>query len=252
MPHNTLLHRNESNPRTQTHFGGTSREVLLRVIPVELTGPNDTIKLDDGSTVTVLEKTVAISLGLSGPKKSLCLQWTNKMIQTEEDSQIVSGQISWASDRAKKFSLKNEQTVSSLDLIIHSLDADALKLKWPHIADIPFESMTNVKPSLIIGEDNILLTIARSVRHAGWQDLVASKALLEWVVQGSTSLPKRVDRLCIHQSCETDQDEDLNAHSYWTRSGLKHQQKKSMPRIYLYPLSSAQGTLDPRRVNLKY
>ena len=73
------------------------------------------------------------------------------MIQTEEDSQIVSCQISGASDGAKKFSLKNVQTVSSLDLITHSLDADTLKLKWPHLADIPFESMTNVKPSLIIG-----------------------------------------------------------------------------------------------------
>ena len=65
MPHNTLLHRNEPSPPAQTHFCGTSREVLLRVIPVQLTGPNDTIKtyalLDDGSTVTMLDKTVLAS-----------------------------------------------------------------------------------------------------------------------------------------------------------------------------------------------
>ena len=164
-PHNTLLHRSKTTIPAPTNFCGNSKDVLLRVMPVNLTGPNGTVKtyalLDDGSTVTMLDKSVATSIGLSGPQKSLCLQWTNNMMQTEQDSQVVSCQIAGIHENAKTFTLKNVQTISSLDLPSQSVDVEAMKTKWPHLADIPVESLNLVKPSLIIGEDNILLTIAR-------------------------------------------------------------------------------------------
>ena len=213
MSHNPLLHRGQNSVPARTNFCGTSKEVLLRVIPVNLSGPNGTIRtyalLDDGSTVTMIDKSTANSLGLSGPTKSLCLQWTNMMLQTEDDSQVVSFKISGVGPDAKEFVLKNVQTISSLDLATHTIDVPNLQAEWPHLANVPAESMHAVKPSLIIGEDNILLTIPRSVRHAGWNDPVASKTLLGWVIHGTTSFPKRVDKVLVHHNCEQD-DRELN------------------------------------------
>lgn len=46
--------------------------------------------LDEGSTVTLLDKAVAERLGLSGSRKPLSLQWTNNMSNYFQDSQQVS------------------------------------------------------------------------------------------------------------------------------------------------------------------
>lgn len=75
------------------HVAG-SQEVLLKIIPVVLTGPNMTFStfalLDEASTVSLIETEIATKLGLDGPVQPLKIQWTNDQYNEQSQSQTVS------------------------------------------------------------------------------------------------------------------------------------------------------------------
>ena len=62
-------------------------DILLRVLPVKLHGPRGTVKthalLDEGSTVTLIERPLAKELGATGPRDPLTLRWTNAASQED-------------------------------------------------------------------------------------------------------------------------------------------------------------------------
>jgi len=135
------------------------------------------------------------------------------MVQTDENSELVSCGISGTEGGAKQFQLCNIRTVSELSLPSQSINMDEMKRVWPHLTDIPFNSFSNAHPVILIGQDNILLTAPRTIRHAKWNDPVATKTWLGWVVHGTTTLQKRVDKVLIHHLCseiDKDNDEQLN------------------------------------------
>lgn len=172
--HHTLLHRNSSTPDSNeippTGIVNLHRRdsgpSLLKIVPVKLFGCNQKVVetfalLDDGSSLTLLEHSVAEELGLHGPVKPICLQWTNDKKRTEPDSRCVDLSISGSSSEMK-FDLWNVHTVKNLSLPIQTVDMDELKKEFHYLKKIEMSSYRNAKPTILI-LDLVLLAKQDSV-----------------------------------------------------------------------------------------
>ena len=117
---------------------------LFEVIPIKLHGPRGSIEIfamfDDGSSISILDESIAKQLGLQGNLQPLQLQWYGEQIHTEMSTRVsleISGQD------LNKFKLKNVCTIKNLNLPVQSFS----KGRFPHLEFIPLIDYNNVKPS---------------------------------------------------------------------------------------------------------
>lgn len=104
------------------HKSNESSGMVLRIVSITLHGLcGRRIKtyafLDDGSSVTLINKKLATELKLNGLNKPLCLKWTGKTTRQENSSQRIEIKISSQSSDAEIFALKNIRTVEDLKLL---------------------------------------------------------------------------------------------------------------------------------------
>jgi hypothetical protein len=168
--------------------GSTSGRVLLRVCPVTLYGPSyqlDTYALlDDGSTVTLLDATVAKKLGVEGKTKPLTTCWSNSTRHFDPTSQSVEIKIKGLFED-NIFSLKNVRTQSPLDLPQQSVDSVKLRNRWTHLESIDQPLPTaHSKPTILIGQDNCHLILTRKVIEGPPNSPVLSWSYLGWSLHG--------------------------------------------------------------------
>ncbi|XP_037931374.1 uncharacterized protein LOC119666163 [Teleopsis dalmanni] len=185
-----------------------------RILPVTLYGTKRTINtyalMDDGSTLTLIEASLADELGNDGIQDALCINWTGNISRQENNSKRLNLQISANAPQAKKFPLKNVRTISNLRMSAESFAADKIKQWYPHLDGLPLASYTNAVPMLIIGVNNPNLISALKVREGGWQEPVAVKTRLGWTVFGSGELNHR-NNLNLHKcSCGQEADRELH------------------------------------------
>ncbi|XP_037931719.1 uncharacterized protein LOC119666509 [Teleopsis dalmanni] len=185
-----------------------------RTLPVTLYGTKRTINtyalMDDGSTLTLIEASLADELGNDGIQDALCINWTGNISRQENNSKRLNLQISANAPQAKKFPLKNVRTVSNLRMSAESFAADKIKQGYPHLDGLPLASYTNAVPMLIIGVNNPNLISALKVREGGWQEPVAVKTRLGWTVFGGGELNHR-NNLNLHKcSCGQEADRELH------------------------------------------
>ena len=123
--HHPLLHHNQMRSKDQIQKNELTERnctiksehgrVLLRMIPVYLEGPKGKTKIlamcDEGSTVSLLDQDISDKLGLIGKNEPLCLQWTNEITTSEENSQKIDFLISSTNQKGKVFTIKNVRTV---------------------------------------------------------------------------------------------------------------------------------------------
>lgn len=98
-----------------------SSSTLFKVIPVKLFGNNNkTVStfefLDEGSSVTLLDNSIANELQLFGQIQPLCLKWTNNQTVTDFEPINVSVSIGSDSDVRKRFTLSSVRTIKDLKL----------------------------------------------------------------------------------------------------------------------------------------
>lgn len=128
--HVTLSSRDGSNC--------SSADVLFKILPVMLKGPtgievNTFAMLVEGSSITLLDQTLADELKLNGTPKPLCLRWTDKTLKHEPDSFAVSLIIS-GENTAKEYSIKNVRNVSNLTLQSQTVRPAQLSKRFPYLA----------------------------------------------------------------------------------------------------------------------
>ena len=225
-PHHQLLHKDENvNDRhseilntssqvdTNCHILQSSTNILLKIIPVRLSSQKGNINtyalLDDASTVTLLDQEISDQLRLKGPNCPLHLQWTNETTSQEENSTVVSVLISGINNM-KQFQLRHVRTTRNLSLPTQSIDMDKLSQQYPYITNMPQLTMNNVKPKLLIGQDNWPLLVTRRIINGPWNGPALSKTLLGWVLHGNTNKlgNNYVNIVCTTHSYEKD-DIDL-------------------------------------------
>ncbi|CAG9813428.1 unnamed protein product [Phaedon cochleariae] len=166
--------------------------VLLRIIPVRIFGPEkcfDTYALfDEGSTISLIETEVAEQLQLPGKNESFCMQWANDIVLHNEDSKSVELHISGMNDNSKIFRMANVKTVKNLSLPTQTVLMSDFS-KHPHLRDLPIQEMIKAKPTILIGQDNINLTVARKVcQGPDEKDPIATKTNLGWVLHGNVDI----------------------------------------------------------------
>ena len=123
--------------------------------------------LNEGSSVTLIEKEVFDLLGINGVSEPLCLRWTGDTTRRVDKSVKVS--ISMVNPHsATMFTIKDVHTVKSLNLPSQSLDMKEIKAKYPYMDGIPIQSYTNAKPSIIIGVDNWKVAVPLKIREGLW------------------------------------------------------------------------------------
>jgi len=225
--HNNLLHKDLRNETTNSneptlHTIGPARlgkKVLLRIAPVVLRGPSGEIKtyalFDEGSTVTMIDSSIAKKLGLKGEPDPLSLQWTNDLTQEDSRSKRVSLEIS-AESKEEFYTINNARTKEMLSLPIQTVNYKRMMTKWGHLKKIELKSMSEAQPMILIGQDHSDLTIARQVIEGPKNSPMLSRSKLGWVVHGNVATIKgRVDPDFSFQTCDQDETLHLLVKEYW-------------------------------------
>lgn len=88
--------------------------------------------LDEGSTTTLLDSSVAKQFGLTDPISPLCCKWTGNIFLYENKSQIVQAERAGA--KARVFhELNNIRTVDNLELPQQKYDLASLIQMFPFV-----------------------------------------------------------------------------------------------------------------------
>ncbi|KAG5865551.1 hypothetical protein JTB14_007920 [Gonioctena quinquepunctata] len=173
-------------------FQEESPTILLRIIPVKLRGRKKEIStfalLDEAATTTMIDSRIVQEIGLDGPLERLCYQWLNNVTKSEENSRKVSLEISGIEENSKKYRIKDVRTVNGLSLPKQTLDVKKMSESYPYIKETPVCSFFDAQPTILIGQDQCALTIARQIFQSFWNAPFVSKTLLGWVVHDNGPL----------------------------------------------------------------
>ncbi|XP_055605883.1 uncharacterized protein LOC129754049 [Uranotaenia lowii] len=195
----------------------TSSEAMFRYLPVTVFGPDKKIDtyafLDDGSSSTLVEGSLAKELGVSGPRDTLWLTWTDNISREERESQRISLEIS-GRGMDNKFKIENIRTVKQLKLPSQSFDYLKMQKKYSHLKGLPLESYFDAVPKIIIGIDHVHLLTTLRVREGHSGDPVGTKTRLGWSVFGKQK-EFELDEVGLNFHMESDQSavgEDQSLH----------------------------------------
>ncbi|XP_076247767.1 uncharacterized protein LOC143187433 [Calliopsis andreniformis] len=212
--HHTLLHRSteESTAEMSEHCTPTRPDETASA-PVTVTGPRGSkpslALMDEGSTISLIDESLAEEIGAGGPREQLILQGANQtMIAVESMSKRVTFKISGALTN-KEFSVSGAQTVKGLSLPWQGLSRKDLD-RYTHLNDIEIQCYPNEQPQLLLGQDNWDLIISQETRRASRDEPVASRTELGWVVHGyvATEIRPRVKETMLHIDNRTDAQDD--------------------------------------------
>ncbi|XP_062706264.1 uncharacterized protein LOC134287709 [Aedes albopictus] len=212
--HNTLLHPGHPDefPRSGTSAPAVvsvhrqlQNPILFRIIPVTLYGKGTQITtfafLDEGSSLTLMDADIADQLNISGEVHPLCLTWTANIERREATSRQVSLQISGSSNDTK-FVLGDVRTVEGLALPTQTLQYGELARRYPHLEGLPIKDYEQAVPRILIGMDNVHLSVPLRRRERGTREPIAAKTRLGWTVFGCVGDPSKVSVSPSFHICE--------------------------------------------------
>ncbi|XP_062714275.1 uncharacterized protein LOC134291033 [Aedes albopictus] len=189
------------------------KTTMFRIVPVVLHGREAKIStfafLDEGSSSTLIDQEVADLLNLDGKRQPLCLTWTSKVSRHETESRVVSLRIS-GKEGSESFPLSGVSTVRQLDLPTQTLQYDELSRRYPYLAGLPVNSYEDAIPRILIGLDNMKLSLPLKVREGRRSGPVAAKTRLGWTVFGSTDGTKVDFRSPVLHICKSTEETDLH------------------------------------------
>lgn len=176
---------------------------MFRILPVRLFGNNKIIDtyalLDEGSAITMLDADMANDLNIYGPKNTLELQWFGNKCASEE-SQTVSLGICGMGHDLQKFDLVNVKTVRHLELPVQSINMSDLTHNLQQLRGLPIHDYQQAVPKILIGLDNIHLSIATHQISSSSPGPVATKTRLGWVVYGPSRVASHTSARVLHIS----------------------------------------------------
>ncbi|XP_055542975.1 uncharacterized protein LOC129728551 [Wyeomyia smithii] len=174
---------------------------------------------DCGSSLTLIEESLAAELKLKGEKHPLCLRWTADTCRYEESAKRVEVNESGTRNQKSKRRLTDVYTVKELKLPAQSLSIEKLSASHSHLRGIPVDSYTNVRPRILIGMDNIRIIHPLKYREGKEHEPIAAKTRLGWLIYGTClAFTKAKEKtapysyhICAHSYSENNSsDGDLN------------------------------------------
>jgi len=236
---------------------GNPSKVLLRILPVTLFGPAGKFEthalLDEGSTVTLIDSTAAAKIGASGKRDPLNLRWTNNVSQVDEDSRRIS--LSICGEDQIEHPLHNVRTVNDLALPVQSVNGLKIQKSWTHLKDYKVPNLSAAKPTILLGQDNCDLIIARAVVEGPKNAPVLSHTKLGWVLHGNMSFHRnRIDAdfcFCTWKENKDDLLHELIKESFTTENfGVKVPEKVLLGNKEIRALTILEKTT--KRVGHKF
>jgi hypothetical protein len=190
-----------------------SNRAFLRIIPVRVRGPKAELQVyalcDEGSTVSLIDQEVAEQLGLEGKVKPLCMQFVGKDTKSLQSSRAVQLKMSGVSMGSKEFTVSGIRTVEGLGLAAQSLSPNKLCAAYNYLNHVPIPALDKAVPVLLLGADNIHLSILRKIIEGKSRGPVAIECHLGWGLAGTSSLKGNKDSNVIYHVCEKG-DEELH------------------------------------------
>lgn len=193
-----------------SHMVSARDFILFKIIPIKIYGKYKVIEtyafIDEGSSISLMDESLAEELKISGVSHPLCLRWTGGMKRLEDSSQNLK--ISISGNNQNQYDL-NVYTVNSLDLPVQSMDYNLISEKYPHLRQLPVETYTNAVPQLLIGLNHINLGVSRKIREGSPYEPIAAYTKLGWLIYGASEGNKNKGTSfnfhvceCLTNSCE--------------------------------------------------
>ncbi|XP_055633876.1 uncharacterized protein LOC129774196 [Toxorhynchites rutilus septentrionalis] len=161
--------------------------LFFRILPVTLHSGRKSVStfafLDEGSSLTMIEKSLAAELGVTGYAKPLCLKWTSNVTREEPNSQRVTFEVS-GEEKGKRFMMRDVGTIESLDLPMQNAPIEKLVKCYNHLKGLPIRSYRNAIPQLLTGVDNLRLIVPLKVHEGVEGSPTATKTRLGWCIYG--------------------------------------------------------------------
>lgn len=166
-----------------------STRALLKIVPVTVTGPAGSrdifALLDDGSTATIIESSVAAAIGATGPSQTITVNGIGglSMVKTISFVDInIKGR-----NTPDTFLIKNVRTMTGLQLGLQTVSRESIA-SCTHLADL-VDTLTyqDATPSMLIGTEHWYLSISHETRTGKRKQPAACRTALGWVLYGVAS-----------------------------------------------------------------
>ncbi|XP_062538963.1 uncharacterized protein LOC134207258 [Armigeres subalbatus] len=186
--------------------------LLFRIIPVVLYSGSNKVAtyafLDEGSNISMIERQLASTLGVTGYRHPLCLKWTGNVTREESESHRIIVEISGTDQRAPKYIMSDVRTVDSLDLPKQSLSVKKLAGRFKHLRGLSIQEYHDVTPQLLIGVDNLKLAVPLKVKEGSEGGPIAVKTRLGWCVYGGHQDARQLS--VSYHVCECSEEESMD------------------------------------------
>lgn len=215
--HNPLLHPIEGAVGMSAHIQ-TNSSVLFRMIPIKVYYGEKSLTvlafLDEGASVTLVEKRLADRLGVNSVQEKLTIKWTADITRVEKESRKMNLWIS-AIGAEEKLLLKTVRTVGNLMLPQQTLNVETLSRQYKHLGNLPITSYDG-RPEILIGLNNIHSFIPIDAKIGSTAEPIAVRCPLGWTVYGPSQAgnTKAEYYLGYHQGVSNEDLHDLLKNHY--------------------------------------
>lgn len=135
--------------------------------------------VDGGSSVTLLQESVAQELELVGERKPLHMGWTGNVERTERNSRVVEFVVT-SVETGASFRLRNVRTVDVLGMPRQSFRPSL----HPHLKNVPLAEYKDKQPLLLIGLPDSFITAPLRTVSGDYGDVIAIETRLGWIAYG--------------------------------------------------------------------
>ncbi|XP_062713145.1 uncharacterized protein LOC134284014 [Aedes albopictus] len=184
--HNSLMHPVENTVGLSTPIRENC-SVLFRIVPVQLHCRGNTISvlafLDEGASVTLVEKKLADRLGAVGVQERLTIRWTGNTSRVEDSRRMSLWASGIGAAAGGNMLLHTVHTVDKLMLPHQKLDSEEFAQQYEHMRGLPIESYDG-QPQLLIGVNNIHAFAPMEAKVGTPVEPIAVRTKLGWTVYG--------------------------------------------------------------------
>ena len=193
--------------------------------------------LDSGSTTTVVHDSITDALGVKGSMSSCTITTIhgNRDVPCQEVSFSIS-----SLDCKAPFAVVNGISLVHPDMPRRSFNPSELKINWPHLVDLNFDSRNTVQATVIVGRDVNRALDVLEVRHPpeGSDGPSAERTVFGWSIVGKIPIQTASVVFSNRISIETSQD---NLHEL-VRKSFEVDALGTSPRIKpLMPAEDQRG-----------
>lgn len=206
--HQELLHHDEKSEDVIACIN-TRSTVLLKMLPVKLKVDEKIVKvlafLDYGSTLSLIDKSIANDIGLKGRHEPISFQWTGDIHREDETSRNLSLEIS-GEHSDYFFKIDNAHTVDNLQLPKQRTNFEQLLESYPQLKNMNISKSYEGVPVILLGQIHANLITNRQTIEIPSNGPFVSKTKLGWAVHGPANISgKQIESLM----CFLSNDESL-------------------------------------------